>query len=68
MNKFTKKKVFIGIDISKDQLDLGLLKEENYGSFEDKKVPNSFSGFETILKWLEKKDVKLEDCLFCMEH
>jgi transposase len=68
MNKFTKKKVFIGIDISKDQLDLGLLKEENYGFFEDKKVSNSFSGFETILKWIEKKDVKLEDCLFCMEH
>lgn len=68
MNKFTKKKAFIGVDISKDQLDLGLLREETYGFFEDKKVPNSFSGFENIIKWLEKKDLQLEDCLFCMEH
>lgn len=68
MDKFTKKKVFIGIDISKDQLDLAMLKEGTYGSFEDKKVPNSFSGFEDIGKWLKKKKINLKDCLFCMEH
>jgi len=68
MNKFTKKKVFIGIDISKDQLDLVLLKEEHFGTYEDKKVPNSFNGFDGIVKWLEKKKINLEDCLFCMEH
>jgi transposase len=68
MNKFTKKKAFIGIDISKDQLDLGLLKEERSGAFEDKKVSNSFSGFEAMAKWIEKKDIQLDSCLFCMEH
>jgi transposase len=68
MNKFTKKEVFIGIDISKDQLDLSLLKESQYGSFDDKTVANDFSGFECIITWLGKKKVTLKDCLFCMEH
>ncbi len=68
MDKFTKKKAFIGIDISKDQLDLALLKEGTYGTFEDKKVSNSFSGFEDIGKWLKKRKINLMDCLFCMEH
>jgi transposase len=68
MNQFTKKKHFIGIDISKDQLDLALVNEETIGEFLDKKVDNSFKGFDKIQNWLSKQKVKLEDCLFCMEH
>jgi transposase len=68
MNKFTKKKVFVGIDISKNQLDLSMLTEENYGQFDDKKVENSFQGFDKIKNWLMKKKVESIDCLFCMEH
>jgi transposase len=68
MNQFTKKKHFIGIDISKDQLDLALVNKETIGEFLDKKVDNSFKGFDKIQNWLSKQKVKLEDCLFCMEH
>lgn len=68
MNKITKKKHFIGIDISKDHLDVALLKAAELDLFKDKKVENSFTGFDAIQNWLLKKRVKLEDCLFCMEH
>jgi transposase len=68
MDKFTKKKYFIGIDISKDNLDMAILNEETNRFFLDKKVDNSFKGYESILKWLLKEKVKLEDCVFCMEH
>jgi len=68
MDQFTKKKYFIGIDISKDQLDVALLKAEELDVFKDKKVDNSFTGFDAIQNWLLKQKVQLEDCLFCMEH
>lgn len=68
MNEFTKKKHFIGIDISKDKLDLALVNEKSPGVFEDKVVDNSFKGFDNILNWLSKQKIKLEECLFCMEH
>ena len=68
MEQFTKKKYFIGIDISKDHLDVALLKAEDLDVFEDKKVENNFKGFAVIQNWLSKQRVKLEDCLFCMEH
>ena len=68
MNKLIKKKTFIGVDISKDDLDLSLLEEKTYGSFTDKKIKNSIKGFDSILIWLKKQNKKLEECLFCMEH
>ena len=68
MNEFTKKKHFIGIDISKDKLDLALVNEKSPGVFEDKIVGNSFKGFDNIQNWLSKQKIKFEDCLFCMEH
>lgn len=68
MNKLLKKMNFIGVDISKDCLDLSLIQETTYGTFHDKKVDNSFKGFDNILEWLTKKKVNPEDCLFCMEH
>jgi transposase len=68
MKKLLKKRHFIGVDISKDTLDLSLIQEATYGTFHDKKVDNSFKGFDIILEWLAKEKVKPEDCLFCMEH
>lgn len=68
MNEFIKKNCFIGVDISQDTLDLAFLKVENYGAFKDKKVKNTFIGFDSIMEWLEKEEIKLEDCMFCMEH
>lgn len=68
MNKLIKKNHFIGVDISKDTLDLAMLEEESYGSFEYLKIENSFTGFDKILDWLDKHEIKLVNCLFCMEH
>lgn len=68
MNKFNEKKWFIGVDISKDTLDLSLLCEESYGAFEDLQLKNSSKGFTKIKKWLGKQGRKPEDCAFCMEH
>ena len=68
MDQFTKKKYFIGIDISKDHLDLILLNEENIGVFIDITVGNNLKGFSKIQSWLSKERLKPEDCLFCMEH
>lgn len=68
MSEFTKKKHFIGIDISKDKLDLALVNEKSPGVFEDKIVDNTFRGFDNIEKWLSKQKIRLKDCLFCMEH
>lgn len=68
MNKLVKKKHFVGVDISNNTLDLSLLEEGTYGTFLDKKIGNSITGFDSIVTWMEKQDKKLEDCLFCMEH
>jgi len=68
MNKLIKKKTFIGVDISKDTLDLALMEEETYGSFSDKRIQNSIKGFDSILQWLEEQNKNLQDCVFCMEH
>lgn len=68
MNKLLKKTYFIGVDISKDTLDLSLIHESTYGKFYDKKVDNSFKGFDSILELMAKENIKVESCLFCMEH
>lgn len=68
MSKFTKKKHFIGVDISNLKLDLSLLKDGSCQDFFDEKVSNDFTGFGSVIDLLEKHDVKPEDCLFCMEH
>ena len=68
MNQFTKKKHFIGIDISKDHLDLAIVEEDGYGLFKNKKVANSFKGYGRIKSWLTKEKLHPTDCLFCMEH
>jgi transposase len=68
MKNFIKKKHFLGIDISQEVLDISLMNEASYGIFKDKQVKNSFDGFEDILEWIAKQKIKMEDCLFCMEH
>lgn len=68
MSKLIEKKNFIGIDISKDTLDVSLIQESTYGQYQDKKVVNSISGFDCILEWMKKLKVSTADSLFCMEH
>jgi len=68
MGKFTEKKFFVGVDISKDQLDLALLIQGQNDQFFNLTVGNNFKGFDSITDWLKKNKAKPEDCLFCMEH
>jgi len=68
MDKITKKKDFIGIDISKDFIDCALLSEDHPGSFKDKKFGNNLSGFESMEEWLLKNKVDLKKAMFCTEH
>lgn len=68
MSQFTKKKHFVGVDISKDHLDLTLVNDQGIGVYHDKKVENSFKGYNKIWNWLSKHKVNLKDCLLCMEH
>jgi transposase len=68
MNKFSKKKRFVGVDISEATLDLAIIREETYGKVDYLKVPNSFKGFEKIIQWLEQNAKTTKECLFCMEH
>lgn len=58
---------FIGIDISKDTLEFGLLKENKI--LLNKNVPNSIKGIQTFIK--EAKvypGFSFSTVLFCMEH
>lgn len=68
MNKISKKKWFIGIDISKDNIDAALVKENEPKRFINGKFSNDIKGFEVMLMWLTKRNVKVTECLFCMEH
>lgn len=68
MNRFSKKKHFIGVDISKAVLDLALLSEGDCNSFTELRTANSIEGFTGIEEWVRKQGVELKDCAFCMEH
>jgi len=68
MNELKSKKYYLGIDISKDTLDLSLIHKSSYGTFKDKKVANNFNGFESLYSWLLNEKVDLKECLTCMEH
>jgi transposase len=68
MGKFSEKKHFVGVDISKNTLDLSLVSQEKYGSFKDKQIANALTSYEKIKRWLKKVKVRKEEVMFCMEH
>ena len=45
----------VGIDVSKEKLDVALLREQ--GKFRDKVVANTRKGFEELRAWLAKQGV-----------
>ena len=60
---------FIGIDVSKDTLDIGLLDAENSETVNHQQVSNNDSGIAAMLRWLEEHNgFSIEDSLFCLEH
>jgi transposase len=63
-----EKKWFIGIDVSKDTLDVSMHGLESRGKFNDKKIENNPRGYGFMLSWIKKKNIALDECVFCFEH
>lgn len=62
-------KFFIGIDVSKSTLDIGLLNVANAGSVSHQQVSNNDMGIATMLSWLvEQEGFSIQNSLFCLEH
>jgi len=68
MSKFTKKQWFIGIDISKEWIDVHVVYEKTPEKFTEKQFKNNLQGFDEMLNWLIKNKTNLSECMFCMEH
>jgi transposase len=61
-------KLVIGIDISKNTLDLCIIKDPGNRQLEFLKVSNCKKGIESIFKALKKYEVPDSELLFCFEN
>ena len=57
-------KVHVGIDVSKNKLDICVLRE---GKLKHKVIPNDKSGFAAFAQWLVSLDLNLGDVHVCLE-
>lgn len=64
MNEVT---VAIGIDVSKDKLDIALLRIVAPSKLKNKVVLNSASGHEALIRWLLEHEVSQPQAHVCME-
>lgn len=62
--KFTH---ILGIDISKDTIDLGLSQNKANSSITNNKFSNNLKGYKGLLAWLEEQHVALDQVLICLE-
>ena len=64
-----KFKFFVGIDVSKDTLDIGLLNTVNSETVNHQQVGNNDVGIVAMFKWLQEQEgFSIEETLFCLEH
>jgi len=63
-----EKSCFIGIDVSKDTLDVATHEIEHQEKFREKQFKNDTTGYKSLLAWIKKTGVKCSSCVFCMEH
>lgn len=69
MEDLSKKKHFIGCDVSKDTLDFGLfIPKTDYRKFPHLKVENTPRGYREAVSWLRKQGVKPTEMVVAMEH
>ena len=68
MGKVKKKEWFIGIDISKDKIDVAVFNGDASEKFVEQQFKNDLSGFDKMHQWLDREKISLADCMFCMEH
>jgi len=59
---------FIGIDVSKETLDIALIKNNDKSHVQSFKVTNNPDGFKKMKRWLLSEKVVLEQSVFCIEH
>jgi transposase len=59
---------FIGIDVSKETLDIALIKNNDKSRIYSFKVTNNLDGFKKMKRWLLTEKVVLEHSVFCIEH
>ena len=57
---------FIGIDVSKQTLDITILNNNEKKMYEQ--IINSDQSVKSFLKKLSDQKISLQDCLFCLEH
>ena len=62
------KKVFIGIDISKDTLDVCFIESLSESRLFEFRVQNNKSGIKSIQERVSKLGYSLSDAWFCFEH
>ena len=63
-----EKSVFIGIDVSKNTLDVAMHELCAPEKFREKQFKNDVSGYKSLIGWIEKSGTKLNICAICMEH
>jgi transposase len=59
---------FIGIDVSKETLDIALIRNNNKSNIYSFKVTNNLSGFKKMKHWLRSEKIRFEQAVFCIEH
>lgn len=62
--KFTH---MLGIDISKDTLDLALMQNKANSSITNNKFSNNLKGYKALLAWLKEQHIALDQVLICLE-
>jgi transposase len=64
-----KKQLFIGIDVSKETLDVSFIFNFPTEEMAHEVFRNDKKGFKSILKWLKKScELSLSEYIVCMEH
>jgi transposase len=61
-------KWYLGIDISKRNLDIVIFQKDKMKKSPHIRIDNSALGFEHLLLWFEEQSVILKETLVCMEH
>lgn len=63
--KFTH---ILGIDVSKDTIDLALNQNKANASIINNKFNNNLKGYKGLLAWLRKQHIALDQVLICLEN
>jgi len=64
-----KRKLFIGIDVSKSWIDVTMFHVSNVEKTAYQQFDNCEEGFKTMLKWIKSlHKIDKTETMFCFEH